>query len=69
MARGLRTEALLRPSGMVADNDSAGPLPQQSDGADGTRPKNGTHLRRKYGLLALEEPEKPEGGRSNAGTR
>ena len=48
----------------VVDVDSEGPHPQQSDGANGTRPENGTHSRRKYRLLA---PEDPEGGLSNAG--
>ena len=43
--------------GMAADNDSAGPQPRKSDG---TRPKNGTHLCREYGLLEPEETEKLE---------
>ena len=46
------------------DENSAGPLPRQSDGTDGARPKNGMHPRCEYGLLA---PEEPEGGRSNTG--
>ena len=58
--------ALPRPSGTAVDNDSAGPLPRKSNGADGARSKNGMHLRRKYNLLASEEPE---GGRANAGSR
>ena len=49
----------------AADNDSVVPLPRQSNGTDGARPQNGMHLRRKYGLLA---PEEPEGGQANAGT-
>ena len=61
MARGPRTEAPPRPSSTAADKDSTGPLPWKSDGADGSRPKNGTHPRREYGLLAPEEPEEPEG--------
>ena len=52
-----RTAALPRPSGMEADNDSAGPLPQQYDSANGARSKNCMHLRRKYNLLASEAPE------------
>ena len=36
---------------------------RQSNGADGARPENGMHPRRKYSLLA---PEEPEGGRANA---
>ena len=64
MARGPRTALPPRPRYTAADNDSAGPLPQKSDGADGARTENGMHLRREYGLLALEDPE---GGRSKAG--
>ena len=63
MARRPRTAPLPRPSGTAVDDDSAGPLPRQSDGA---RPENGMHPRREYGLLA---PEEPEGGRANAGPR
>ena len=66
VAHGPRTAAFPHPSGTAADNDSVGPLPRQSDSADGARPENGMHLRRKYGLLA---PEEPEGSRSNAGPR
>ena len=50
--------------GMTADNYSAGHQPRQSDGADGTRPKNGTHSRCKYGILA---PGVPDWGPSNTG--
>ena len=49
-----RIAAPMRPSGNAADNDSAGTLPQQSDGA---RSKNGIHPRREYNLLALEKLE------------
>ena len=85
MMRGPRTMAPPRPQrGMAADDNSAGPQPQQSDGADGARPLNGTHLHCKYGILAPEdpqkteeteepkhpeEPEEPEGGQANAGPR
>ena len=64
MARGPRTMVPPRPSDTAKDDDSAGPLPWQSKGADGARPENSMHPRRKYGLLAPEEPEK---GRANAG--
>ena len=64
MARGPRTAALPRPRDTAAADDNAGNLPQQSDGANGARPKNGMHLRREYGLLATEDPE---GGRANTG--
>ena len=48
MTHGPRTAAPPRPQrGTAVDNDSAGPQPRQSDGANGARPKNGTHLRRK----------------------
>ena len=61
-----RTAPPLCPSGTSADDNSAGPLMQQSNGADGARSKNGMHPRRKYNLVALEEPE---GGQLNAGPR
>ena len=65
MTSGLRTAPPLRPQrGTTADEDSMGPQPRKSDGADSARTENGTHLRRKYGLLA---PEVPEGGTDNAG--
>ena len=64
MAREPRTAAAPRPSGTAADDDSAGPLLRQSDGADGARSKNGMHPRRDYNLLASEAPE---GVRANAG--
>ena len=69
---------------MAADDNSAGPQPQQSDGANGARPLNGTHLHCKYGILDPEdpqkteeteepkhpeEPEEPEGDRVNTGAR
>ena len=57
MARGPRTATLPRPNDTVADDDSVGTLPWQSDGADGARPENGMHPRFKHGLLAQEEPE------------
>ena len=38
----------------VVDNGTAGPLPRKSDGADGTRSKNGIHLRHEYNLLVSE---------------
>ena len=67
MAHGPKTAPPPRPQrDTVADDDSAGPQPRQSDGTDGSRPKNGVHLCREYGLLA---PEEPEGGRANAGPR
>ena len=56
MTHGLRTSALPR----------AGPQQQQSGGADGARPKNGMHLRRKYGILA---PEELAGGPANTRPR
>ena len=66
MLRRPRTAVPPRPRDMGTDDNSVGPLPRQSDGADGARPKNGMHSRRKYGLLAPEEMEK---GRSNTGPR
>ena len=56
MTHGLRTSVLPR----------AGPQQQQSGGADGARPKNGMHLRRKYGILA---PEELAGGPANTRPR
>ena len=38
----------------AADNDSAGTLPHQSDGANDVRSKTGMHLHREYDLLASE---------------
>ena len=67
MARKPRTAPPPRPSGTAADDNSAGPLQQKSDGANGVdsaRSKNGMHPRREYNLLALEAPE---GVRANAG--
>ena len=66
MVRGPRTVAPPCPSGTVADNNSAGALPQQSEGADGSRTEIFMHLCRKYGLLS---PEELDGVRSNAGPR
>ena len=65
MARGPRTAALPRPKDTAADNNSVGTLLRQSNGANGTSPKNGMHLRREYVLLV---PEEPEGSRANSGT-
>ena len=49
-----RTAELPRPQrDTAADDESVGPLPQQSDGTDGARPEIGTYSRREYGLLAL----------------
>ena len=60
MIRGPRKVAPPRlERGMAADDNSVWPQPQKSDGADGARTENGTHLRRDYGILA---PEEPEGG-------
>ena len=67
MMRGPRTAAPLRPQqGMSTDEDSTGTQQQQSDGADGARPKNGMHSRREYDILA---PEEPEGGPDNVGAQ
>ena len=52
--------------GTAADKDSMGTLHRHSDGADGARPENGMELRRKYGLLA---PEEPAGDPAAAGTQ
>ena len=57
-------DPLVPQQGMAADNGSAGPLPRQSDSAEGARSKNGMHPQRKYELLASEAPE---GGRANTG--
>ena len=67
MTRGTRTATPPQPQRSTeTDNDSAGPQKRQSDGADGARPKNGMHLRRKYGIL---EPEETAGGPANVGLR
>ena len=47
------------PRDLAVDNNSAGPLSRQYDGADGARPENGMHLHCKYDLLV---PEELEGG-------
>ena len=57
MARGMRMVMQLRPSYTAAEEDRMGTLTRQSDSTNGARPKNGMHSRRKYGLLAPEEPE------------
>ena len=62
---GLRIALALHLSDTAAENNSVGALPRQSDSANGARPKNGMHLQRKYGLVALEEPE---GGQANVRT-
>ena len=43
--------------GMAADDNIAGSQQRNFDGADGARPENGMHLRRKYGILASKDPE------------
>ena len=61
-----RTASPPRPSGMASDNDSTGPLPRKSNGADGVRSKNDMHPRRKYDLMASETPEGVEPMRAPA---
>ena len=43
---------------MAEDNDSLGPWPRKSDGADGARSKHGALACRKYDLLASEATER-----------
>ena len=52
--------------GTAANGNSVGPQQRHSDSADGTRPKNGMKLRRKYGILASDEPA---GNPATAGPR
>ena len=57
MARRVSMEAPPGPRDTSADDVSAGALPRKYDCTDGDRTENGMHLRREYGLLALEELE------------
>ena len=51
------TAALPRPQrGMSAVGDNAGTHHRNTASTDSARPKNGTHLRRKYSLLAPTRP-------------
>ena len=61
---GQRTEEPPGTTKTAVDDGSAGPCPQQYDGADGARSENGALARHEYNLLALEATE---GGPSNAG--
>ena len=70
MTGGLKTAAPPRlQSGMAVDDNSAGSKPGKSYNANGIRPKNSTHLRREYSILAPEVPELPEGGPANTGSQ
>ena len=54
---GLGTAAPPHPQwGTGEDGDSVGSMHRHTNSADGARPKNGMHTRRKYSLLAPTEP-------------
>ena len=64
MTYGPRTALPPRPQrDTAADNDSVGPLLQQSGGSGGASPKNGIRLLHEYGILVPEDLEGVESTR------